>query len=138
MTTKIHAACADEHTAVALVLSEGQRHDSVPLPAVYTEAAQSGTITRVIADRAYDGGPVRHFLADHHVATTIPSPSNRRIKARWLYRFYRQRHKIENFFRKLFDFRRVATRYDKLARSYLAFVHLCAAIILLRHFVNTP
>jgi hypothetical protein len=73
LTTKIHAACADENTAVALVLSEGQRHDSVPFPAIFTEAAQSGTITRVIADRAYDSGPIRDYLADHGVATAISS-----------------------------------------------------------------
>jgi len=121
-----------------LLLTEGQRHDSIPFAQLYHQACASGTVERVIADKAYDGTPVRATLAADGVKTTIPSPKNRRSKKRWLRRHYRQRHKIENYFRKLFDFRRVATRYDKLARCYLAFVHLVAATVMLRHFVNTP
>lgn len=121
-----------------MLLTEGQRHDSVPFVELYTQAGASGQVERVIADKAYAGTPVRAALAADGVKTTIPSPKNHRVKSRWLRRFYRQRHKIENYFRKLFDFRRVATRYDKLARCYLAFVHLTASIVMLRHFVNTP
>jgi transposase len=50
----------------------------------------------------------------------------------------RERHNIENRFRKPQDFRRAATRYEKLARCLLALVHLASAIILLRAFVNDP
>ncbi len=131
-------ACVDEATAVAAVLTEGQRHDSVAFAAVYAQATESGEVQRVTADKAYDGNPIRDLLAAEGVKTTIPSPANRRVKARWLRRHYRQRHKVENFFRKLFDFRRVATRYEKLARCFLALVHLASAFVLIRHFVNTP
>lgn len=138
MTTKLHVACVDETTAVAALLTEGQRHDSVPFAELYEQACASGRVVRVTADKAYDGNPIRELLATEGVRITIPSPSNRRVKARWLRRHYRLRHRIENYFRKLFDFRRVATRYDKLARSYLAFVHVAAVVVLVRHFVNTP
>ena len=119
-------------------MTEGQRHDSVPFAELYQQASASGKVARVIADKAYDGDPIRTLLAADGVKTTIPSPRHRRVKARWLRRHYRLRHRVENYFRKLFDFRRVATRYDKLARSYLAFVHLAAVAVLVRHFVNTP
>jgi transposase len=128
----------DETTTVAMLLTEGQRHDSVPFVELYTQACESGTVERVVADKAYDGNPIRDTLAADGVKTTIPSPKHRRVKARCLRRFYRQRHKVENYFRKLFDFRRVATRYDKLARCFLAFVQVAAATILVRQFVNTP
>ena len=128
----------DEVTAIATLLSEGQRHDSVPFAELYAQACTAGTVRRVIADKAYDGNPIRDRLRADGVKICIPSPSHRRVKARCLRRFYRLRHKVENYFRKLFDFRRVATRYDKLARAYLAFVHLAAVAILVRHFVNTP
>ena len=121
-----------------MLLSEGQRHDSVPFPELYAQACESAAVERVIADKAYDGNPIRELLAADRVKTTIPSPKHRRVKARCLRRFYRLRHKVENYFRKLFDFRRVATRYDKLDRCFLAFVHISAAMILVRHFVNTP
>ena len=123
---------------MAALLTEGQRHDSVAFADIYAQACKSGPVVRVIADKAYDGNPIRDALKADGVKTTIPSPKHRRVKARCLRRFYRQRHKVENYFRKLFDFRRVATRYDKLARCFLAFVHLAAATVLLRHFVNTP
>jgi transposase len=138
LTTKLHVACVDEATAVALLLTEGQRHDSVPFADVLAQAAATGEVQRVIADKAYDGNPIRELLATAGIKTSIPSPQHRRVKSRCLRRFYRQRHKVENFFRKLFDFRRVATRYEKLARCFLALVHLTSAVVLVRHFVNTP
>ena len=138
LTTKLHLACTDEVTAVATLLTEGQRHDSIAFTDVYAQARQCGPIERVVADKAYDGNPIREALAADGVKTTIPSPSHRRVKTRCLRRSYRLRHKVENYFRKLFDFRRVATRYDKLARCYLAFVRLASVTVLVRHFVNTP
>jgi transposase len=138
LTTKLHVACADETTAVAMLLTEGQRHDSVPFAELYAQACESGIVERVTADKAYDGNPIRDLLAAEGVKATIPSPRHRRKKARWLRRHYRLRHKVENFFRRLFDFRRVATRYEKLACTFLALVHLAAAVVLVRHFVNTP
>jgi transposase len=138
LTTKLHVACVDEATAVALVLTEGQRHDSVPFPDVYAQAKATGTVKRVIADKAYDGNPIRDLLAADGVKTTIPSPTHRRVKKRWLRRHYRERRRVENYFRRLFDFRRIATRYEKLACTFLAMVHLVSAVVLVRHFVNTP
>lgn len=128
----------DEVTAEAVLLTEGQRHDSIPFAELYREAGAAGEVRRVFADKAYDGNPINDQVAADGVKTSIPSPRHRRVEARCLRRFYRLRNRIENYFRKLFDFRRVATRYDKLACSYLAFVHIAAVTILLRHFVNTP
>lgn len=65
-------------------------------------------------------------------------PKHRRVKRRCLRHFYRRRRKVENFFRKLFDFRRIPIRYEKLAGRFLALVHLTWALILVRNFVNTP
>jgi transposase len=64
----------DEATAVALLLTEGQRHDSVPFAAVYAQAAAAGAVQRVIADKAYDANAIRDLLAADGVKTTIPSP----------------------------------------------------------------
>lgn len=121
-----------------MLLTEGQRHDSVPFVELYAQACESGLVVRITADKAYDGNLIRAVLAADGVKATIPSPKHRRVKPPCSRRLYRLRHKVENYFRKLLDFRRVATRYDKLARCFLAFVHLSAATILVRHFVNTP
>lgn len=138
MTTKLHVACTDEHTAVAVLLTAGQRHDSVGFAPLYTQAQRAGTLVRLTADRAYDADAIRPQLASDAVESVIPARSNRVDPQPHSTVRYKLRHKVENWFRKLQDFRRLATRYEKLARCYLALVHLASSLILLRFFVNTP
>jgi len=81
----------------------------------------------VTADKAYDSEKVRHKIKDEGALPVIP---NRRTAIRKAYcpkRFYRRRHKIENFCR-IKDWRRIATRYDKLARNYFAATRLDGAL----------
>jgi putative transposase len=59
----------------------------------------------------------------------IPNRSNRKKKFRFSRRLYRERHKVENAFCRLKDFRRIATRYDKLAFNFAASVYLVAAVL---------
>jgi transposase len=123
---------------VALALTAGERHDLLGFEPLYTQAQAAGTLHRLTADRAYDADAVRTRLAHDEVGCVIPAKRNRLRPPPCSRRLYRRRHKIENFFRKLQDFRRLATRYEKLANCYLALVHLASAVILLRAFVNTP
>ena len=116
------------------MLTEGQRHDSVAFFEIVERARESGEVVSVTADKAYDGDPIRVPLAAAGIQTIIPSPAHRRVVQPCPPALYRLRHRIENWFRKLFDFRRVATRYDKLADCFLAFVHLTSAVVLLRAF----
>jgi len=80
------------------------------------------------ADKAYDSEKVRQQIRDEGAVPVIPSRSNARKKAYCPKRIYRRRHKIENFFCRLKDWRRIATRYDKLARNFLAATSLVAAL----------
>jgi transposase len=98
-------------------------------------------IARLLADKAYDTNSCRAVLADKAVEPVIPSsrpssrpsirPSIRRRKPRLPYdaAACRQRNLIERMFCRLKDYRRVATRYDKLARNFLATAILAATII---------
>ncbi len=138
LTTKLHAASTDEHTAVALSLTAGERHDTVGFAEIYSQARRAGNVGTLTADRAYDTDAIRAQLKADKVTCVIPPKKNRLHPPRCSRRRYRERHKIENFFRKLQDFRRVATRYDKLARCYLSLVHLACSLLVLRDFVNTP
>jgi len=74
----------------------------------------------VSADKAYDSENARQQIKDEGALPVIPSRSNATKKAYCPKRFYRRRHKIENFFCRAKDWRRIATRYDKLARNFLA------------------
>ena len=72
----------------------------------------------------------RQQIKDEGALPVIPSRSNAIKKAYCPKRFYRQRHKIENYFCRIKDWRRIATRYDKLARNFLAAAVLVGALYL--------
>jgi transposase len=82
----------------------------------------------VSGDKAYDSEDVRQQIKDDGALPVIPSRSTAKKKAYCPKRVYRQRHKIENYFCRIKDWRRIATRYDKLARNYLAAATLVGAL----------
>ena len=82
----------------------------------------------LLADRGYDGDAFRALVIGAGARPVIPNKSNRIALHRFNKRAYRGRNVIERCFCRLKDFRRVATRYDKLARNFLATVHLAALV----------
>jgi transposase len=87
-----------------------------------------GPIRRLLADKAYDTNKLRRQLADQGVEAVIPSIARRRPLIPYDPIAYRQRNLIERMFGRLKDFRRIATRYDKLARNFLASIALAATL----------
>ena len=83
--------------------------------------------------KAYDSTELREELDEHGTKSVIPNRSNRKQPFSFSKRLYKLRWRIEAAFNRLKDFRRIATRYDKLARNYLASVCL-AASSRLRHW----
>ena len=83
---------------------------------------------RVIADRGYDANRLRSTLKSQNTIPVIPGRKNRKRTIRYDEKRYRDRWRVEAMFCRLKDFRRVATRYDKLARNYLSAVMLAAAV----------
>ena len=90
----------------------------------------------VLADKGYDGDEVRQELLLRGILPVIPPRSNRLDPAPCDYRRYKDRNRIERMFSRLKQFRRIATRYDKTALSFLAFLGLAAARMWLPAFVN--
>ena len=80
----------------------------------------------MLAEKAYDADRIRELIQEQGATPNIPPKSNRRWKPCFSKRLYRERNLIERFFSKLKHFRRVATRYDKTARNFLAAVLLAA------------
>jgi transposase len=91
--------------------------------------AAAGPIKRLIADKAYDTNALRNLLTQLDIDAVIPSIARRKTLIPYDREAYRQRNLIERMFARLKDFRRVATRYDKLARNFLAGVLLAATLI---------
>ena len=83
---------------------------------------------RLIADRGYDANRLRAILRDQGTIPVIPGRRNRKRPIRYDERRYKDRLRVEAMFCRLKDFRRIATRYDKLARNYLSAVALAAAV----------
>jgi|SRR5579864_4448414 len=86
----------------------------------------------VMADTAYDADRIRNAIADKGALAVIPNNPSRCIKYPIDKELYAQRHLVECCFSKLKQFRRVATRFEKTARNYLAIVTLAATILWLR------
>jgi transposase len=83
----------------------------------------------MLGDKAYDGDGFREELDEIGTKPVIPNRSNRKQPFSFNKRLYKLRWRIESAFNRLKDFRRIATRYDKLARNYLASVCLVAALV---------
>jgi transposase len=84
---------------------------------------------RMIGDKAYDSAELREGLDARGTKPVIPKRCNRKQPFSFSKRLYKLRWRIESAFNRLKDFRRIATRYDKLARNYLASVCLVAALV---------
>jgi len=83
---------------------------------------------RLLADKAYDAESFRNWLADRRITAVIPSTASRRTPYLIDLRAYRRRNVIERLFCKLKNWRRIATRYDRLARNYMAALALAAVV----------
>ena len=91
----------------------------------------------VIADKGYDADSVRSCIRAQGAIPNIPNRSNRKKKFRWKKAVYRERNLVERFFNKLKQFRRIATRNDKLGASLFAFIQLASVRISLRSIEST-
>lgn len=109
------------------MLSEGQRNDikyAIPLlEEVDIEESQ------VIADRGYDSHELIDYIYNRGGEPTIPSKKGAKFDRQCDWWLYKERHLVENLFLKLKSYRRIATRYDKLACTYLGFLYIASILI---------
>ena len=89
-------------------------------------------IAQAAMDKAYDRNAIRAKLAAKGIEPVIPPKANRLDVIRYDKEQYKQRNKVERLFNKLKQFRRVATRYEKLTAMFLGFVILALIVIMLR------
>lgn len=95
----------------------------------------AGPFRRLLADKGYDANHFRQLLAERGAQAVIPSTNSRRAPIPYDTVAYKDRNKVERMWCRLKDFRRVATRYDKLARNYLAGVFIAASCA---YWLNGP
>lgn len=112
---------------VVFLLSPGNDHDSVH--AVELMEMTDITGVNMLGDKAYGTKEILAYIKEHGATVVIPPKSNAKEPWEVDYYLYKERHLVECFFQKIKWFRRVATRYDKLDKSFLAFVYMAAIMI---------
>jgi transposase len=135
LTSKIHAVVDTNGLPVRLALSAGEAHDN-RLAGKLLSRLKAGTM--LLADRGYDADWIRALAAKKCAWANIPPRSNRNDPICFSPYLYRARNLVERFFNKIKQCRRVATRYDKLAANYLAFIQLASIRLWLRANESTP
>lgn len=134
LTNKIHVVGDAQGLAIRLGLTAGQTHEG---QIADTLPDHLGPRTIVLADKVYDADRIRELIQDQGATPNLPPKSNRRWKPCFSKRLYRERNLVERFLSKLKLFRRVATRYDKLAANFLAMVQLASMRLWLRAYECT-
>ena len=115
---------------VYLMISEGQRNDINFAIPVLEHIPLEGNM--VLADRGYDSEQLIDYIQERGGECTIPSRKSNKIQRECDWWLYKERHLVEKLFLKLKSYRRIATRYDKLACTYLGFLCLASILIWLK------
>ncbi len=125
MTTKLHVAVDALGNPLRVILSAGQIADIEQAEALIKDQPAGF----VVADKGYDSDAFADTVSAQGAQPVIPPRSNRLNPRTFDRHIYKSRNLIERFFSRIKQFRRIATRYDKLAKSFLSFVHLACAFV---------
>ena len=126
LNSKLHAVYDGQGRPLVMLLSEGQVSDyrgaAMLLDALPCTKA-------LLGDQGYDADWFRKALAERNITACIPSKKNRKVPIPHDAALYRQRHKIENMFGRLKDRRRIHTRYDRCAHTFMSAICIAVTII---------
>jgi transposase len=109
-----------------LLLTEGQMSDHKGAAMIFPVLPQANAL---IGDKGYDSDAFRQALIERDITPCIPPRAKRRAPATYCKTLYKQRHKIENMFAKLKDWRRISTRYDRCAHTFFSAICIAAIVI---------
>lgn len=136
-STKIHLRCDGNGLPMTFLLTVGERHEAV----VFEQLMEQGAVQRegvgrprlrprrVSGDKGYSSRKIRLYLRRRGIRYTIPRKSNEHRGGKFDKSLYRLRNQVERCFNRLKQFRRIATRYEKMAENYLAMLTLASIIM---------
>ena len=126
MNSKLHVVSDAKGRPIRMYLSAGQTSDFMGAAALLSSLPQATTL---LADRGYDANWFRNALIDRGIQPCISSRKNRLVAIPHDAVLYQKRHRIENMFARIKDWRRIATRYDRCADLYLSACALAAIVL---------
>lgn len=124
--TKVHLIADALGNPLAFTLTGAEQADITQAPSLIETIDPPGT---VIADKGYDADAFIQTLENISAQAVVPPRANRRVQRPWDRHRYQARHLIENLFARLKEFRRFATRYEKLASQFAAFITLASICV---------
>ena len=133
-TSKFHARSDGQGRPLGFVLTGGETSDYKAVDELIDLPVANPKL--MLADKGYDSDDVRSSLLLKGILPVIPPKANRKEPIACDFRAYKDRNRVERMFNKLKQFRRIATRYDKTAVSFLGFLALAAAKLWLPTYVN--
>lgn len=125
LTTKLHVAVGAFGNSLRIILSAGQVADIEHAPALIKDQPAEFIVT----DKGHDSDAFVTAIAERGCQAVVPPRSNRLNPRKFDRHIYKNRNLIERIFARIKQFRLIATRYDKLAQSFLSFVHLVCTIV---------
>ena len=125
MNSKLHVVSDANGRPICMYLSAGQTSDYIGAAALLSTLPKAGVL---LADRGYDADLFRNALIARDIQPCIPSRKNRKVAIPHDATLYKTRHKIENMFARLKDWRRIATRYDRCADIFMSACALAAVV----------
>lgn len=129
VSTKIHVSVDGLGNPLRLLLTAGQRHDITQAEALVIDLH----FERLIGDKRDDADEFIHVIRDHSEAEVVIPPRAKRKEARpYDQHIYKERHLVECFINKIKQYRRIFSRFEKLAQRYLSFLSFAGALIWLR------
>ena len=127
-STKIHLATDALGNALRFLLTGGERNDITQAESLVKDLCAQ----YVIADKGYDSEAFVLHLKGRDSEAVIPSRTNHKVQRKIDKHLYKERHLIKNQIGKLKHFRRVFSRFDKLAKNYLSFIYFASSVVWLR------
>ena len=119
----------DETRAVSIELTGGETHDAKGFDNLFAALPIDHQLQAGVMDKGYDSDAIRQQLTARQMDAVIPPRSNRKTPLDYDKELYKQRNKVERFINRMKQFRRIATRYEKLKATFLAFIHIVAACV---------
>ena len=126
MNSKLHVVCDSKGRPIQMYLSAGQTSDFTGAAGLLSTLPAAKVL---LADRGYDANWFRNALIDKGIIPCIPSKKNRKVQIEHDAILYKKRHKIENMFGQMKDWRRVAMRFDRRADIFLSACALAAIVL---------
>ena len=126
LNSKLHTICDEFGRPLTFFLSAGQMSDAKGALALLSALPSAKVL---LGDKGYDADWFREALAARGTKACIPARRGRKHPAKHDVKLYRKRHRIENHFARLKDWRRIATRYDRCGEIFLSAIFIAATVI---------